>query len=71
MNKPDLPRCATCAHWDRKYAIEPAGHRLCLAKKLDSDDSDGARVVLVQPERYAVFLSTGPKFGCVNYEAQA
>lgn len=61
----NLNRCNTCAHWDRKYPIEP-DQRLCLAKKLDSTDRDGARIAHVE-KRYAMFLATSPEFGCVHH----
>ena len=62
-----MNHCETCAHWDRKYHIEP-DQRLCLAKKLDSTEQDGARFAGVE-KRYAVFLATSPQFGCVHHTA--
>lgn len=60
-----MNRCSTCTHWDRKFAIEP-DQRLCLAKKLNSTDADGARIAVVE-SRYAIFLATSPDFGCVHH----
>jgi len=60
-----MNRCNTCTHWDRKYHIEP-GQRLCLAKKLDSTEPDGARIAYVE-RRHAMFLATSPDFGCVHH----
>jgi hypothetical protein len=60
-----MNRCETCAHWDRKYHIEP-DQRLCLAKKLDSTEPDGARIAYVE-KRHAMFLATSPQFGCVHH----
>jgi hypothetical protein len=64
-----MNRCKTCAHWDRKYHIEP-DQRLCLAKKLDSTEPDGARIAYVE-RRHAMFLATSPEFGCVHHTPAA
>lgn len=64
------PRCETCLLWDRAHISPIDGMAYCLAKKLDSFDQDGARIIL-QSADSAVFLTTGPQFGCVHHRARS
>lgn len=61
----EFPRCETCRHWERSSKNPRPERALCLAKKLDSfSDPDGA---YIPGARSAMFLSTGPRFGCVQH----